>query len=86
MIAALSDGRHILTAYRQARDAEHFIDCLVKLGFFVDKKYEHVIIKGNNGVIPKKKAEIYVGSAGTAARFLTAMLALSDGGVYDKCI
>ena len=30
-------------------------------------------------MIPKKEAEIYVGSAGTAARFLTAMLALSEG-------
>ena len=34
---------------------------------------------GCRGAIPKKEAEIYVGSAGTAARFLTAMLALSDG-------
>ena len=30
-------------------------------------------------MIPKKEAEIHVGSAGTAARFLTAMLALSEG-------
>lgn len=79
MIAALSDGTSYINGIQTSKDAEHFINCLVKLGFFVDKRYEHVIIKGNNGVIPKKKAEIYVGSAGTAARFLTAMLALSDG-------
>ena len=34
---------------------------------------------GGGGDIPNKKAEIYVGSAGTAARFLVAMLALSEG-------
>ena len=36
-------------------------------------------ITGEGGRIPKKKVDVYVGSAGTAARFLTAMTALSDG-------
>ena len=36
-------------------------------------------VKGEGGTIPKKEAEIDVGSAGTAARFLTAMLGMSDG-------
>lgn len=36
-------------------------------------------VKGESGTIPKKEAEIDVGSAGTAARFLTAMLGMSDG-------
>ncbi len=38
-----------------------------------------VEITGFGGIIPVKKAELYVGSAGTAARFLCAMLAFSDG-------
>ena len=38
-----------------------------------------VEITGFGGEIPEKKAELYVGSAGTAARFLCAMLAFSDG-------
>lgn len=36
-------------------------------------------VTGCGGEIPLKEAEIYVGSAGTAARFLTAMLGFSDG-------
>ena len=34
---------------------------------------------GHGTQIPKQTADVYVGSAGTAARFLTAMLALSGG-------
>ena len=41
-----------------------------------------MLIHGKGRQIPKKEAAIDVGSAGTAARFLTAMLALSDG-AYD---
>ena len=32
-----------------------------------------------DGKIPKDNGDIYVGSAGTAARFLTAFAAMGDG-------
>ena len=44
-----------------------------------------VKIKGTGGRIPYKTGTIDVGSAGTAARFLTAMLALSDGEYTVMC-
>ena len=51
------------------------------MGFKVeaDEKRCTVIIEGHGGNIPNKTAGIYVGSAGTAARFLTAFTAMGDG-------
>lgn len=79
MTAALGDGISHVSGIQRSDDSEHFIDCLKKLGYEIEDNADSVVIKGNNGMIPNKKADIYVGSAGTAARFLTAMLAMSDG-------
>ena len=51
------------------------------LGYIIEASEieKYAIIHGHGGDIPNKSATINVGSAGTAARFLTAMLALSDG-------
>lgn len=64
-----------------SEDSRCFLSSLESLGFSVEIREEEkeVIVGGCGGVIPKKEAEIHVGSAGTAARFLTAMLALSEG-------
>ncbi|MGN0629720.1 MAG: 3-phosphoshikimate 1-carboxyvinyltransferase [Ruminococcus sp.] len=67
-----------------AIDLMHFLSCLKVLGFPVTETHDgclgsNISIKGFGGDIPEKNAEIYVGSAGTAARFLVAMLAFSDG-------
>lgn len=79
MIAALGKGISRVSGIQRSDDSEHFIECLIRLGFDIQDNKDTLVIKGNDGVIPNKKAEIYVGSAGTAARFLTAMLAMSDG-------
>ena len=81
LMAALSDGETELSGVLFSDDSRYFISALQSLGFEtkVDEKGKKVTVKGENGRIPKKEAEIYVGSAGTAARFLTAMLGMSDG-------
>ena len=81
LMAALSDGETELSGVLFSDDSRYFISALQSLGFEtkVDEKEKKVIVKGENGKIPEKEAEIYVGSAGTAARFLTAMLGMSDG-------
>lgn len=38
-----------------------------------------VSVHGLSGRLPVKKASLYVGSAGTAARFLSAVLGVSEG-------
>lgn len=59
----------------------HFLTALQDLGFDVhaDQEACTVRIRGFGGQIPKEQATIYVGSAGTAARFLTAFVAMSAG-------
>lgn len=81
LMAALSSKRVTLQGVLFSDDSRHFLASLVDLGFEVDINEETcvVTVQGCGGTIPKKNAKINVGSAGTAARFLTAMLALSDG-------
>lgn len=80
-LAALSEGCTHLTGVLFSEDSRYFLSSLESLGFQVEIQEEkrEVQVRGCGGRIPKKEAEIYVGSAGTAARFLTAMLALSEG-------
>lgn len=84
LLAAMSHGTSRLKGCLTSEDARHFLECLKVLGFPVEevsdgKLGNDITITGFGGEIPNKKAEIYVGSAGTAARFLVAMLAFSDG-------
>lgn len=84
LLAAMADGRSTLRGCLTSDDAVHFLECLKTLGFPAEviaseELGSDIVITGYGGEIPKKSAEIYVGSAGTAARFLVAMLAFSDG-------
>lgn len=81
LMAALTEGAVDLEGVLFSDDSRYFLSSLQSLGFAVtvNEKERKVSLTGCNGNIPKKEAEIYVGSAGTAARFLTAMLGLSDG-------
>lgn len=89
LLAALSNGTSVLHGVLFSDDSRHFMQALIDLGFFVaiDENAKSVTIVGCDGAIPcanMKKAgdvdaTINVGSAGTAARFLTAFLGLSEG-------
>jgi 3-phosphoshikimate 1-carboxyvinyltransferase len=81
LIAALCDNSVSLDNVLFSDDSIHFMDCLTKLGFEVtsNELTKKVTILGQGGKIPNQQAEIDVGSAGTAARFITALLALSNG-------
>ncbi len=87
LIAALADGTSILHNVLFSDDSRYFLNALKELGFFVEINEKEAVVKitGCGGKIPAitesagKQPEIYVGSAGTAARFLTAFLGLSCG-------
>lgn len=81
LLSALSEGKTLLEGVLFSDDVHWFLESLKKLGFSVeaDREYCRAVVYGEGGKIPKKKADIYVGSAGTAARFLTCMLGLSAG-------
>lgn len=84
LLAALAEGRSVLKGVLFSDDSRVFMEALQTLGYDVsiDEKRSEVALEGHGGKLPRENVEIYVGSAGTAARFLTAMLALS-GGRYE---
>ena len=84
LLAALSQGTSTLHGCLSSADAQVFLECLCTLGFAVTRDGDDITVTGCGGRIPRDAGEIYVGSAGTAARFLTAMLAFSRG-EYTVC-
>jgi 3-phosphoshikimate 1-carboxyvinyltransferase len=81
LMAALANGKSVLNGVLFSNDSRYFLTSLISLGYIIEvnEVENYVAINGHGADIPKKNATIDVGSAGTAARFLTAMLALSDG-------
>ena len=85
IIAALCDGTVTLKGALFSRDTLIMIEALRQLGFeiFANQEDSVIKIKGKAGAIPNKTASINVGNAGTAARFITAFLALQKEGNYS---
>lgn len=86
VLAALSEGTTELHGALWAEDTEVMVDCLRRLGFEVEERPDHLnagnrilTVKGHGGEIPVREAELFVGTAGTAARFLSAVCALGKG-------
>jgi 3-phosphoshikimate 1-carboxyvinyltransferase len=86
ILAALAKGKCTLRGALWADDTQVMVDSLQKLGFDTtvepdpnEECNRTITVVGHDGEIPAKKAELYVGNAGTAARFLTALVALGNG-------
>lgn len=79
LLAALAKGKSTLYNAQFSDDCAAFLDCLKNLGIYCEVDGTTVTIAGCGGKLPVTKAKINVQSAGTAARFLTALLAFSDG-------
>lgn len=83
LIAALAKGKSRLSGSLFSNDTKNMTDCLNRLGIRTetDEEKEVIEVYGCGGRLPIKSASINVGNAGTAARFITALLAFS-GGIY----
>lgn len=81
LLATLAEGTSLLQGALFSDDSRHFLKCIQDLGFetMADEAGRTIRIRGEGGRIPREEACQYVGSAGTAARFLTAFLGLSHG-------
>lgn len=81
LIAALADGTTRLTNALFSDDSRYFAGALQTLGFDVqlDEANREMTVVGGGGKIPASHAELFIGNAGTAARFLSALLALGHG-------
>ncbi|MEO8426940.1 MAG: 3-phosphoshikimate 1-carboxyvinyltransferase [Verrucomicrobiota bacterium] len=91
ILAALTNGESTLQGALWSEDTQVMADCLQKLGFRVGVRPDPaefcnrtIIVNGLGGKIPgagtvDKPLELFVGNAGTAARFLTALVCLGRG-------
>ncbi|MSU49082.1 MAG: 3-phosphoshikimate 1-carboxyvinyltransferase [Opitutus sp.] len=84
LLAALSDGPVTLTGALFSEDTQLMSDALRQLGFTVteDAAARTIRVEGRGGAIPAESANLFVGLAGTAARFLTALCAAAPNGVF----
>ncbi|MFN3544433.1 MAG: 3-phosphoshikimate 1-carboxyvinyltransferase [Thiobacillus sp.] len=80
LLAALADGTTEVRDLLDSDDTRHMLAALKTLGVGVeDRGGGHWRITGVGGAFPVKRAELFLGNAGTAFRPLTAALALSGG-------
>ncbi len=81
LIASLASGTTHLTNALFSDDSCYFAKALQTLGFDVqlDEANHEMTVTGLGGKIPSNKAELFIGNAGTAARFLSAFLTLGHG-------
>ncbi len=81
LIAALANGTTHLTNALFSDDSQYFAKALQILGFDVQLNEQNVsmTVTGWGGKIPATQAGLFIGNAGTAARFLTAFLTLGHG-------
>ena len=96
ILAALADGEVTLTGALWSEDTQIMTEALQKLGFEIRVEQDEeefcnrtITVKGLGGKIPnagaaRKPLEIFVGNAGTAARFLAAFVCLGEGLYYLK--
>ena len=84
LTAMLAEGESVLKGVLFSDDTESFLSCMEELGIKTETDRSACTIKvhGCGGNIPNKEAHLNVGSAGTAARFLTAVLGLCKEGIY----
>ena len=91
ILAALAEGEVTLTGALWSEDTQVMVEALKTLGFAVqvvpdpEESCNRIItVRGLGGTIPhagtpEQPLEIFVGNAGTAARFLAALVCLGNG-------
>jgi 3-phosphoshikimate 1-carboxyvinyltransferase len=91
ILAALADGETVLRGGLWSEDTQVMVDCLQDLGFMVNVAPDvhepcnrTITVYGKGGTVPpggseQQPLDLFVGNAGTAARFLSAFVTLGKG-------
>jgi 3-phosphoshikimate 1-carboxyvinyltransferase len=80
LLAALAEGETRVHDVLDSDDTRYMLNALRKLGIHWEQDDgKFLLVRGVNGVFPVKRADLFLGNAGTAFRPLTAALALSGG-------
>ena len=78
IISALANGTSILKTPLFSEDTNYMISALKQFGAGIKKQGNNLFVKGTGGDLMSVK-KIFVGNAGTAMRFLTALASLCNG-------
>jgi 3-phosphoshikimate 1-carboxyvinyltransferase len=81
LLAAMAHGRSIIESVLISDDTRRMAAALAALGFTVevDEAARRITVEGRGGKIPQPNANLDVGGAGTAMRFLAGFLTLGCG-------
>jgi 3-phosphoshikimate 1-carboxyvinyltransferase len=81
VLAALAEGTSVLDGALFSDDTLLLADALREIGIGIDADPARArfTVRGAAGRIPRREASVFVGNAGTAARFLTAMMTIGHG-------
>jgi 3-phosphoshikimate 1-carboxyvinyltransferase len=91
ILAALAEGEVTLEGALWSEDTQIMVECLQELGFMVDVRPDPnefsnrtITVYGKGGVVPpggteQQPMKLFIGNAGTAARFLAAFVCLGKG-------
>jgi 3-phosphoshikimate 1-carboxyvinyltransferase len=91
ILGALADGEVTLQGALWSEDTQIMVECLQELGFMVNTEPDPaepcnrtITVYGHGGAVPpggtdSQPLELFVGNAGTAARFLAPFLCLGSG-------
>ncbi|TQR21855.1 3-phosphoshikimate 1-carboxyvinyltransferase [Psychrobacillus vulpis] len=81
IISALANGKSKITGILKSDDSYWCIDALRKLGINVEIQDETAYVDGKGG--EWDTGSLYIGAAGTVARFLPGALAISSKGIWE---
>jgi 3-phosphoshikimate 1-carboxyvinyltransferase len=79
LLAALASGETEVGGLLDADDTRVMLEALSALGVRISRKDPFLFVEGAQGRFPVKKADLFLGNAGTAYRPLTAALAMAGG-------
>lgn len=82
IIAALAQGTSNLTGMLKSDDSYWCIDALKRLGTTIDVQEDVVFIEGSAGKWKNNSGELFIGAAGTIARFLPGALSIAKEGSW----
>ncbi len=79
VIASLANGKSLLKNALFSDDTEYMISALKQFGIRIERRNKDIFVHGTGGRLRQPKSQIFVGNAGTAMRFLTALSSLAQG-------
>jgi 3-phosphoshikimate 1-carboxyvinyltransferase len=81
LLAAMAEGRSRIDSALLSDDTQRMADALKTLGFAVevDEPNQRITVTGRGGAIPATGADLNIGGAGTAMRFLAGFLTFGRG-------